>query len=88
MNVYYWLFTVLLTLSFFLIIFSALKSKNYSFNTIWVGNDVNIEARLRLLMKKKPRSEIVVFNNSTLSETGEILEKMQYDFPEIHIVSY
>ena len=82
------IFVAILTLLFFFIIVHAIKFGSYSFKTIKSGNDKNIEARLRLLMYKNPRSEIVVINNSTLAETNEILEKMQYDFPEIHIISY
>ena len=55
---------------------------------VTVGNDRNIEAKLRILMRKNPKSEIVVIDKSTLSETGEILRKMQYDYPELHIISY
>ena len=87
MNIYY-IIIALLMLSFFAILFFALRHESYSFKTIKAGNDKNIEARLRLLMRKNPRSEIVVINDSTLSETTEILDKIQYDFPEIHIVSY
>lgn len=88
MNVYYSLFVAGLILIFFLILLYAVKHESYSFKMIKSGNDRNIEPRLRILMRKNPRTEIVVINNSTLSEVGEILEKMQYDFPEIHIVSY
>jgi hypothetical protein len=71
-----------------MIIIFAIKRESYSFKIIKSGNDRNIEARLRILMRKNPKAEIVVINNSTLSETAEILKKMQYDFPEIHIISY
>ena len=88
MNIYYSLFVILGAVIFTLIPILAIKRKSYAFKVIKSGNDENIEARLRILMKKNPRAEIVVLNNSTLSETSEILKKMQYDFPEIHIVSY
>ena len=88
MGIYYLIFVAFLGLLFFVILFRAVKYESYSFKTIKCGNDRNIEARLRLLMHKNPSSEIVVINNSTLLETTEILEKMQYDFPEIHIISY
>lgn len=88
MDIYYSLFVAFLTLIFILILLYAVKRNSYSFKTIKAENDRNIEAKLRILMRKNPRSEIVVINNSSLSETGEILQKMQYDFPEIHIVSY
>ena len=73
---------------FFAILVFALQMESYSFMTVRAGNDKNIEARLRLLMLKNPRSEIVVINNSSLFEISEILRKMQYDFPRVHIVSY
>lgn len=88
MNIFYPLFLISSIIAFFLILAISLKRKSYSFKTIKVGNDLNVESRLRILMRKNPRSEIVVINRSTLSETGEILKKMQYDFPEIHIISY
>ena len=88
MSIYYLIFVALLVLLFFFILFRAIKFESYSFKTIKSGNDRNIEARLRLLMHKNPHSEIVVINNSTQKETKEILKKMQYDFPEIHIITY
>lgn len=88
MNIFYSLFVLFSVIAFFLIIIFAIKRESYSFKIIKSGNDRNIEARLRILMRKNPKAEIVVINNSTLSETAEILKKMQYDFPEIHIISY
>ena len=88
MGIYYSLFVAVSLVIFFLILIQALKRESYSFKTVKVINDKNIEPRLRLLMLKNPRSEIVVLNHSTISETGEILEKMRYDFPRIHIVTY
>lgn len=88
MNIYYSLFVIFSVITFFVIIIFAIRRENYSFKIIKSGNDPNIEARLRLLMRKNPDSEIVVIDNSTLSETSEILQKMHYDFPEIHIISY
>lgn len=88
MNIYYLLFVIFSVIAFFAVIIFALKRESYSFKMVKSGNDRNIEARLRLLMRKNPRAEIVVINNSTLSETAEILKKMQYDFPRIHIISY
>ena len=88
MSILYWIFIAVLLILFFLIIFCAVVHESYSFKTIKVGNDADIEARLRLLMRKNPHSEIVVINEASNSETTEILKKMQYDFPEIHIVSY
>ena len=76
-----------MVLLFLFILILGTRQKSYSFKTVTVGNDLNIEARLRILMRKNPKSEIVVIDRSSLSETGEILRKMQYDFPEIHIVS-
>ena len=88
MDIYYVGFIILLVLIFFSILICAIRRKSYSFKTVWAENDRNIEAKLRIFMRKNPRSEIVVINNSPSSETGKILKKMQYDFPEIHIVSY
>lgn len=88
MNIFYSLFVICSSVAFFLILLSAIRNKSYSFKIIKSGNDRNIEARLRLLMRKNPKTEIVVVNNSTLSETAEILKKMEYDFPMIHIISY
>ena len=88
MDIFYSIFVTFSVVVFFLILIRAVKQKSYSFKTVRIRNDINIEPRLRLLMLKNPRSEIVVINRSTLSETGEILEKMQYDFPQIHIISY
>lgn len=88
MNIFYSLFVLFSVIAFFMIIIFAIKRESYSFKIIKSGNDRNIEARLRILMRKNPKAEIVVINNSTLSETAEILKKMQYDFPEIHIISY
>jgi len=83
--------TVFLIFSVFLFFFALVffaGQKSYSFKTVTVGNDRNIEAKLRILMRKNPKSEIVVIDKSTFPETGEILQKMQYDFPKIHIISY
>jgi len=88
MDIFCLLFVFFLASIFFAILLFALRSESYSFKTIRAGNDRNIEARLRLLMRKNPRAEIVVINNSAISETAEILEKMQYDFPRIHIITY
>ncbi|MBQ6908204.1 MAG: hypothetical protein IJR79_03360 [Clostridia bacterium] len=88
MGICYSVFIILLTISFFAILIYAIRHKSYSFKIIRAENDRNIEAKLRILMRKNPRSEIVVINNCPSSETGKILKKMQYDFPEIHIVSY
>jgi len=88
MNICYPLFVIFSAIAFFMTIIFAVRRESYSFKIIKSGNDRNIEARLRLLMRKNPRSEIVVIDNSTLSETSEILQKMQYDFPRIHIISY
>lgn len=88
MNIYYSLFVIFSAVIFFIIIVFAIRKEHYSFKLIKSGNDPNIEARLRILMRENPHSEIVVLNSSTLSETSEILKKMEYDFPEIHIISY
>ena len=88
MNIYYSVLVAVLTLIFFIILIYAVRFKSYSFKTVRTKNDKNIEVKLRLLMRKNPRSEIVVIDSSTLSETSDILRKMQYDFPEIHIISY
>ncbi|MBR4720490.1 MAG: hypothetical protein IK057_01875 [Clostridia bacterium] len=88
MDIYCAGFVIILVTIFFAILIYAIRHKSYSFKTIWTENDRNIEAKLRIFMRKNPRSEIVVINNSPSSETGKILKKMQYDFPEIHIVSY
>ena len=73
---------------FFFVLTYGAKQKSYSYKTVTVGDDRNIEAKLRILMRKNPRSEIVVIDRSTSSETGEILRKMQYDSPKIHIITY
>ena len=88
MDIYCSVFVALLAILFFLILFSGIRRKSYSFKTVKVGNDRNIEAKLRILMRKNPRCEIVVLNRSDARETHKILEKMAYDFPEIHIVTY
>ena len=88
MNFYWSVFVAILAVIFFSVIIYAVRSESYSFKTVRVRNDRNIEAKLRILMRKNPRSEIVVINNSAFSETEKILDKMQYDFPRIHIVSY
>ena len=88
LDIYYAGFIILLATIFFAIIIYAIIRKSYSFKIIRAENDKNIEAKLRILMRKNPRSEIVVITDSPSFETGEILKKMQYDFPEIHIVSY
>ena len=74
-------------LFFFILIYGA-KQESYSFKTVTVGNDRNIEARLRIMMRKNPKSEIVVIDRSASIETGEILRKLQCDFQRIHIISY
>ncbi len=88
MGIYSLLFVTVSAIIFFLILIWAVKRESYSFKSIRIVNDRNIEPRLRLLMLKNPRSEIVVINKSEFSETGEILDKMRYDFPQIHIVTY
>lgn len=87
-TVYHYIFVSVLTVLFFSVLIYAAKHESYSFKSVKAGNDGNIEARLRLMMRKNPNSEIVVINNSAILETAEILEKMQNDFPKIHIVSY
>ena len=81
-------FLIFSVLLFFFVLIYGAKQESYSFKTVTVGNDRNIEAKLRILMRKNPKSEIVVIDKSTLSETGEILRKMQYDYPKVHIISY
>ncbi|MBO5060813.1 MAG: hypothetical protein J6C82_07865 [Clostridia bacterium] len=46
----------------------------------------NIEVRLRVLLKKNPRSEIFVADNSHTDEAKIILEKLSADYPQIHII--
>ncbi len=82
-----WIFIGILCFIYAAILISALKAKKYSFRTIFVKDDKNIEPKIRILMKENPDSEIVVINNSKRQETTEILKKMEYDFPELHIVT-
>jgi len=44
-----------------------------------------VEAQLRELLKKYPKSEIYVTNTRTDAESREILRKLARDFPQIHI---
>ena len=88
MSIYYLILTAFLILVFFALLARAVLCTSYSFKTVRTKNDKNIEAKLRILMRKNPRSEIIVFDSSNLSEIREILRKMQLDFPEIHIVLY
>ena len=87
-TLYYYILISGLAILFFTVLIYAAKRESYSFKSIKAGNDGNIEARLRLMMRKNPSSEIVVLNNSVLTETAEILKRMEYDFPRIHIISY
>ncbi|MBR4173332.1 MAG: hypothetical protein IKR46_03065 [Clostridia bacterium] len=51
MDIYYSLFVALLAVLFFLILFYGVRRKSYSFKTLKVENDRNIEAKLRILMR-------------------------------------
>lgn len=77
-----------LTVIFLIILLDCLAVRGISYITASCGNDPeSVECRLRKILKKNPKSEIIVLDNSHSSEISDILSKMQQDFPEIHIVN-
>ncbi len=79
--------TVVLAVVFLIITLECLlrHSVSYIF-TQAADEEDSIEARLRILLRENPNSEIYVFDSSKTAETQIILEKLSEDFPGIHIV--
>lgn len=46
----------------------------------------NIEARLRIILKENPTSDIIIINKTQSEETNQILSNLSRDFPQLHIV--
>ena len=72
---------------FLIISLECVMRRNFSYIYTTVEKAENcIEAQLRILLKKNPRSEIIVINKTQNPENEEILKKLAQDFPEIHII--
>ncbi|MDD6735989.1 MAG: hypothetical protein PUE13_06750 [Clostridiales bacterium] len=79
---------LVLTVIFIIISADALLSRKYSCIMTFAGKgDDDIECELRELMRKNPKSEIIVVDKTQSAETHTVLEKLEQDFPEIHIIS-
>lgn len=73
---------------FVIIALDALLARKYSsIMTFAEEYDDDIEIRLRTLMRKNPNSEIIVVDKSHSQYTHSVLEKLENDFPEIHIIT-
>lgn len=73
---------------FVIIALDALLKRRYSSIMTFAGeHDDDIEIRLRTLMRKNPDSEIIVVDKSRSPYTHTVLEKLENDFPQIHIIT-
>lgn len=86
MGFWYSLFIAFLFFCYIFIIIRATQSKNHAFKLITLKNGANIEPKLLILMHKNPHNEFIVFDKTNSIETHTILEKMELDFPELHII--
>jgi len=88
MNFWHYILIVLLCFVYVGIIVHAINHRSYLFKLITLKNGNNIEPKLRILMRKNPHHEFVVLDKTNSPETHTILEMMEYDFPELHIIRY
>lgn len=77
---------LILVLTYFAILFYALKHKCYDFKTITIKDSKHAEAILRLFLIKHQNCEVVVIDKSANKETHAILEKIACDIDRVHII--
>lgn len=64
----------------------SIIKRQTSFIYTKVSNPYNAECSVRKLIRENPHAEIVIIVCEELPEADEILERLQDDFQQIHII--